>query len=119
MESKYNEDYNKEVLLGKYLDTLYTDLFPGLTIERINDFAEQHNGVDLIISKGDDRYIIDEKAQLDYIDKTLPTFAFEITYLKGGQEILGWLFDKRKKTHKYFVITGIYLNVAGDISQGF
>jgi hypothetical protein len=119
MESKFGYDHNKEVLLGKYLDTLYPTLFPGYAIERITGKEQQHRGIDLVISKDGKRYLIDEKAQLDYTGTELPTFAFEVSYMKEGRERQGWLLDKEKLTEKYFLITGIYLNDAGDINNGF
>jgi len=119
MKSNFEQDYNKEVLLGRYLDTLYPKLLPDFTIERIKDINKQHQGIDIIIRKDEDEFLIDEKAQLDYLNKSLPTFAFEISYVKNNSEVLGWLYDERKLTHKYFVITGIFLNDVHDITKGF
>ena len=93
--------------------------FKGYNIERIKDLDLQHQGIDLIITKNQFEYYIDEKAQLDYINTALPTFAFEISYLKNGVQKKGWLFDNDKKTQKYFLITGIFLNNLEDINKGF
>lgn len=119
MHSKFNEDLSKEVALGQYLDTIYPIVFEGCVIQRITDNALQHQGVDLIISKEGRDFYIDEKAQLDYLDKNLPTFAFEISYLKNGKEHLGWLFDESKLSQRYFLVTGIFLNNPQNFNEGF
>lgn len=119
MISRFHDDLKKEALLGKYLDTLYPQLFPGFKIRRITDSDQQHQGIDIIISRNGQDFYIDEKAQLDYINKSVRTFAFEVTYInKDGEQKLGWLFDKHKITNRYFLITDIYLHDSLDISKG-
>ncbi|MDV6169509.1 hypothetical protein R1T16_13820 [Flavobacterium sp. DG1-102-2] len=118
MISKFNEDLSKEEFLGRYLDSKYPELFPTCKMQRVTEKTLQHKGVDIIITTRGKSYNVDEKAQLDYLNKSLPTFAFEISYLKEGQEKLGWLLDESKITDKYFLITGIYLNTANDYRQG-
>ena len=113
MTSTFKSDLSKEKKLANFLDaTYYKDkiTFPkNFSIERIYDNNLQHKGVDIIIkdSKNNLEFYIDEKAQLDFINKKLPTFAFELSYLKN--EILknGWLFDKSKITNQYFLMTCI------------
>jgi len=119
MNSRFNEDLSNEEALGRFLDTIYPTLFDGFKIQRIVDVNLQHRGVDLVISKDGVDYYIDEKAQLDYLNFKLPTFAFEISYIKDNIEHLGWLFDKSKETNSYFLINGIYLNDPKDINKGF
>ena len=53
-------------------------------------------------------FTLDEKAQLDYINEDLPTFAFELQYKKNKVLKQGWLFDVNKKTEFYSLITSIY-----------
>ena len=119
MESNFNIDLSNESLLANYLDAIYPTLFNGFEINREKDLENQHKGIDIIISKNDVNYFIDEKAQLDYVGKDLPTFAFEISYLKDSVQKLGWLYDTSKLTHKYFLITAIFLNEPSDFSKGF
>lgn len=119
MISKFNEDLSKEEALGRFLDKIYPTLFKGYDIQRISNIDLQHKGIDLILSKEGNEYYIDEKAQLDYLNNELPTFAFEISYLKNGNENSGWLFDKTKDTQRYFLVTGIYLNNPENINEGF
>ena len=118
MKSEFRNDLAKEILLGEFLDKIYSESLSNFRIERITDLDLQNKGIDLIIHSKTTSFFIDEKAQLDYLDCDLPTFAFEITYLKNTTEHLGWLLDNNKTTQKYFLITGIYLNHPGYIESG-
>lgn len=107
--SNFKNDLNKEQLLGKYLDEIYKD--KGINFTRVYDISKQHSGIDLEYThKNDNIFYLDEKAQLDYINKDLPTFAFELSYLKSKKIKEGWLFDKTKLTTHYLLITSIYSN---------
>lgn len=119
MNSNFDSDLSKEGLLGKYLDDIYPKILEGFTIQRISDADLQHQGVDLIISKDNCHFNIDEKAQLDYLEHDLPTFAFEITYIKDGQQKQGWLYDSDKTTDRYFAVTGITCNTPNEPKSGF
>jgi hypothetical protein len=103
--SHYKRDLNKEQKLGIYLDTVYKKI--DLKVTRVNDLNLQHKGVDLIYTHNANDIYIDEKAQLDYVNKNLPTFTFELSYLKDKTLKEGWLFDDNKQTHFYFLVTGI------------
>ncbi len=67
-------------------------------------------GIDLVFTHKVSRetFFVDEKAQLDYINEELPTFAFELIYHKQGANKKGWLFDQTKKTNFYALVTAIY-----------
>ena len=67
-------------------------------------------GIDLVLrhKKSEKEYWVDEKAQLDYINESLPTFAFELLYVKNVVPKKGWLFDASKKTHFYALVTSIF-----------
>ena len=114
--SHFERDLNKEKLLGKFLDGIYESL--NLEFERIEDISLQQQGIDLIYLQNE-TILIDEKAQLDYLNKSLPTFTFELSYLKNDAQKIGWLLDNNKKTTHYFLITGIYTNEKSDLSKGF
>ena len=105
MSSNFNSDLNKEHLLGKFLDPIYLKL--NFNFIREYQLKNQLNGIDLTITNKENSYIIDEKAQLYYLNKDLPTFTFELSYLKHGKFKTGWLFDQYKVTDYYFLITGI------------
>ncbi len=114
--STFDQDLNKEGLLGQFLDGIYKQL--DYDFKRIYDLDLQNKGVDLIILHRGTEYLIDEKAQLDYLNHCLPTFTFELSYLKNGKWRKGWLFDKNKVTDHYFLITNISLNTQ-NIEDGF
>lgn len=96
--------------MSQYLDVQYPNLLPAYLVERILDRKQQHLGIDLILThrKTGRRYYVDEKAQLDYLNATLPTFAFELFYEKSGKQQTGWFLDPGKKTDFYALVTGIY-----------
>ena len=115
--SFFQRDLRKEKLLSKYLDSTYEKL--NLHFERIHCLKQQKQGIDLIYRHNNNEYYIDEKAQLNYINKTLPTFTFELSYLKNGTERIGWVLDKNKITTHYFLIIGIYAIDKKDLKKGF
>jgi hypothetical protein len=114
--SFFKRDLNKEKILTKYLDDVYGTI--PLPIQRIDDLDLQYKGVDLIYKNGKHKIYIDEKAQLDYLNADLPTFTFELSYLKEEVIKIGWFLDASKITDYYFLITGIYVNDENNISKG-
>lgn len=108
--SNFRQDLSNEALLAKYLNDIYLELFKGSNyrFNRINQLDKQHKGIDLILSNGRISFNIDEKAQLDYLYTSLPTFAFELSYLKNTVWHQGWFIDDAKTTDIYFLITDIY-----------
>lgn len=113
MKSTFSKDLNSEQKLAKFLDDNYyndknkfSDLY---LINRVDDLDMQHKGVDLEITNTETgiKFYIDEKAQSHYVNKSLPTFAFELSYLKNNSLREGWLFDNNKITQQYFIITCI------------
>jgi len=111
----FQKDLDNEAKFGNYLDKLYPQI-KGLdkkfTFFRKNDLKSQYAGIDLILKdkeSGEERYI-DEKAQLYYLNKSLKTFTFEISYLKDGIWKKGWFYDEKKLTQTYFLFTCIETN---------
>ncbi len=109
-KSAFLDDIEKEKRLHSFLDSLYNRYLKHYSFKRIDTISEQYRGVDAIFThhKTNDVYYIDEKAQLDYVNDDLPTFAFEISFQKDGKRKNGWLFDSKKKTQFYSLITAIY-----------
>ena len=104
--SSFQSDLKQEQILAKHLDALYKS--KGWNFKRISNIEKQKQGIDLEIFYGDKVYRIDEKAQLHYLNSSLPTFTFELSYLdKHNNPKLGWLLDENKKTDYYFLITSI------------
>ncbi|RXI28010.1 hypothetical protein [Aliarcobacter trophiarum] len=111
--SNFINDLENESRLANFLDNNYynnKEVFSDRFIfNRCSDMNKQHQGIDIEIKDTKHNKIIniDEKAQLAYINKNLPTFAFELSYIKDNQYKKGWLFDDKKQTDKYFLLTSI------------
>lgn len=110
LKSSFKSDLQKEKKLTLLLDSYYQSKLKQYSFVRVSDLKQQYEGVDLLFKhkEKDASFYIDEKAQLDYINEDLPTFAFELSYQKNGKEKKGWLFDEKKKTDFYSLITAIY-----------
>lgn len=118
--SNFRNDLRKEQYLTGYLDSLYSIILRqrGYTFERKHDMDSQHRGIDVEFSHNGKKIKVDEKAQLDYVGSDLPTFAFELSYLKNGQFRQGWLFDPSKETERYMLVTNISAESDDDITTG-
>ncbi|MFX0556073.1 hypothetical protein ACOCEA_04710 [Maribacter sp. CXY002] len=110
LKSSFNSDLKKEQRLTLLLDTYYHKNLNHYYFKRVSEIKLQLAGIDVIFvhKTTGESFNIDEKAQLDYINEDLPTFAFEINYHKKGRLKKGWLFDLDKQTQFYALITGIY-----------
>ena len=110
LKSNFKADLSKELRLSSLLDTYYQKHLKKYDFERVSELKKQLQGIDLILKdkQSGDFFFVDEKAQLDYINESLPTFAFELFYSKNGVQKQGWLFDVSKKTHFYAWVTSIY-----------
>lgn len=119
MKSAFKSDLEKEQQLSVLLDNYYQKHLKTYDFQRVSNLEEQLAGIDLAFthkSRGE-RFYIDEKAQLDYINEELPTFAFELSYYKNSELRKGWLFDTNKKTHFYSLITAIYSDEPGKFTS--
>ena len=92
------------------MDFYYKKHLKQCRFERIGDLEQQLLGIDVVLTdkKTGAAYFVDEKAQLDYVNENLPTFAFELFYEKDHAQKQGWLFDDSKKTHFYALVTSIF-----------
>lgn len=98
-----NEDTMAEFMRRNYYAKLSNDDGTPIKYKRITDKQEQLAGVDVIYVQNGKTYRIDEKAQMDYIynEEPLPTFALEITGVKGAE---GWFVKSGLKTQYYMFI---------------
>jgi hypothetical protein len=75
---------------------------------RVSDKNEQMLGKDIIVSSsrlGLSNAIIDEKDTAHYVNKNIPTFAFELSFLLYDRtEVEGWLTDRAKETEYYLLL---------------
>ena len=106
--SRRAADMSAESELAEFLDeNLYSQLLcegKFLSIERMAEKEQQLQGIDVIAKTHASVAHIDEKAQLYYVNKDIPTFAFELQFLKGGRVIDGWFLNDRLKTDYYLLI---------------
>ena len=99
IKSGFNNDFSKEKEVGKFLDNfLYKRKFIKNKVERIEDFKMQQKGIDIIL----DGTYIDEKSQIHYAEKSLPTFAFELWNTISKR--IGWAINDDLKTEKYMLV---------------
>ncbi len=110
LKSHFKTDLSKEKQLTPLLDHYYKNRLKHYGFERVTDLKRQKAGVDLILTdhRNNTKYYVDEKAQLDYVNECLPTFAFELFYRKNGKIQEGWFLDDSKKTHFYALVTSIF-----------
>ena len=110
MKSNFKKDLSRERKFSHFLDGQYQKYLKLYAFRRTSAIKEQLLGIDLDFTHKQTGavYHVDEKAQLDYLNLNLPTFAFELCYEKDGKQKTGWLLDSNKKTHFYSLITGIY-----------
>ena len=118
--SKFKEDIQSENWFSSMLDKdFYPEFIDRLnikfpenkyTFERISDLDNQYKGIDLIIKnrRTGEEYLIDEKSQLNYFNKRLPTFIFELEYSKYNIPKIGWFLDSNKKSTHYFFFRHIF-----------
>ena len=112
-QGTFHEDLRKEKRLASFLDEQYHKHLKNYRFAREKTLSKQHRGIDVVFTHRitHKSFLIDEKAQLDYLNEDLPTFAFELSYLKNRERKKGWLFDTYKKTQFYALITAIYTDV--------
>lgn len=122
MESKFLDDFNSEQLLAKWLDEYFykkinlneyeikTKFISERPIERgrAREREAQKQGIDIVYKiKTNEVLLVDEKAQLNYLNNPLPTFAFEVSYKRqnGKNELAeGWFVDDDLETTHYLLI---------------
>jgi hypothetical protein len=95
-------EVDKEVV--SFLDK---EVYPkiGAEIKRYSDIETQMKGVDINFSYGHlSNVAVDEKTLTHYINKDLPTFAFELSFINKGNVIEGWFTDIGKVTEYYMII---------------
>ena len=71
--------------------------------ERVYDKERQRRGFDVIMHEGAWSMSIDENAQLSKMNNPLNTFCLELSYLKNGEAMPGWLLDNSKQTTAYML----------------
>lgn len=121
-KSTYESDKRKEELFAEWLDKYFYARIQNYyeNIYRITNKNTQKRGIDVVIKSFDGSELkVDEKATLDYINKNIPTFAFEVKNRTSGRE--GWLYNKSLETDYYLLAWPNsecdYINEADDFSS--
>ena len=98
-------DSTVEKEIGKFLDIYF---YPKISkdFKRFENKENQLAGIDIQFTLSETgTIIVDEKAATHYINKDIPTFAFELSFkLSSGQAVQGWLLDESKKTEYYLLL---------------
>lgn len=116
MEQKSNfpSDIKLSNVFGYFLDQYFYKPMESLIVEedpraanvffeRVYDKERQRRGFDVIMHEGAWTMPIDEKAQFSRMDAPLDTFCLELSYLKHGEPMPGWLLDDTKQTAAYML----------------
>jgi len=103
-DSLWVRDVSVEKEVAKFLDKYFYHTAVNEFI-RYQDKRRQLQGKDVRFSWDKlENIIVDEKVQSQYINKNLPTFAFEISSWFSGKRSEGWLFNPEKLTEYYLCI---------------
>lgn len=97
-------DNISEKAVAEFLDKKFYPFYV-TNFKRHDDFTSQMCGIDVEFDfKGNSKMLVDEKTLAQYVNKNLPTAAFEIEFIATTGNVLeGWLFDESKKTEFYLI----------------
>ena len=111
IESTFVEDSdNEKRIMSEYMRLYFYDKLFNSDRTKVNDYyrtdekKEQEEGIDVTFTIDGKKFIIDEKAQMDYIyePNPLPTFALELLNSNSGR--IGWFINHDLKTEFYMFI---------------
>lgn len=108
--SRFEGDRRNEELMNQFMRVYYYSKLlnsdgSSVKSEFISDEMMQKRGVDVIFSRDKKKYVIDEKAQIDYIyrkEGPLGTFALELLNSSSGK--IGWFINDELETEYYMFI---------------
>jgi hypothetical protein len=112
MHYQLRHDISQEQLLRPFLDLCYAA--HGIRVDRYSDPVLQAKGIDAVLSRDRRSFLVDEKAQLHYIGRNLPTCAFEVELLKNGEPHIGWFYIPLLSTEVYALICDIKVKTQAD-----
>ena len=98
------QDSQAEDAVSQFLDQFFYQKYVRNQI-RYSDLETQLKGVDVTFDFEDQtRLLVDEKAAAHFVNKNIPTFAFELDFVGiDGKLKEGWLFDEKKETQYYLL----------------
>lgn len=99
-----NMDNAAEMQVSAYLDKNFYPLYTQNFV-RYTDRKTQMSGIDVSFDLGSLKDIlVDEKALSHYVNRDLPTFAFELSFRSSRGDIIpGWFYDEQKRTEYYLI----------------
>lgn len=105
--SSFEIDRRNEAKVNQFMRLYYYSKLlnndgTSVKIDYCQDIKRQKQGADLIISKNGETLIVDEKAQIDYIYESRPTFVLELMNTSSGKE--GWFVNEKLDTTHYMFI---------------
>lgn len=98
------QDSKSELAVAQFLDCYFYPVYVQ-NAKRHVDAETQLKGIDVTFNyKGKKQLLVDEKAAVHFVNKNIPTFAFEIDFIAtDNKRKQGWLFDKDKLTQYYLL----------------
>ena len=108
--SNFAEDERREAIVNQFMrlyhySKMYNSDGTNVKTQYVKEGERQKRGVDVIYSLNEKDYIIDEKAQTDYIyreDGPLASFALELLNSRSGNE--GWFVKDGLETEYYMFL---------------
>lgn len=122
LKSTFRKNLEIEEEISQWLHQHFysTDIFERAV--KINESDLQHKGVDVYLQshtifKDRREHAVDEKAAMTYVkrdhkESPLPTFAFELNYLKDDQLKEGWVYGDKYTNTEYYHIMWIWADVS-------
>jgi hypothetical protein len=96
-------DEHCERIMNSFLMKHFYEKYFNGNVERVTNKAQQVKGVDAIITDGEKKYLVDEKAAIRYVG--LKTFALELSFFnRKGNLMTGWLLDDEKVNDHYLFV---------------
>ncbi|MDA9120826.1 hypothetical protein N9J52_02195 [Flavobacteriales bacterium] len=98
------QDSHAENAVAQFLDQFFYQKYVRNQI-RYSDLETQLKGVDVTFDFEEQiQLLVDEKAAAHFVNKNIPTFAFELDFIGiDGKLKEGWLFDEKKETQFYLL----------------
>lgn len=99
--SNRKSDSRAEQYLSKLTKSAYEGR--GYSVERCTDYENQIRGIDWVLRKDGEEWLVDEKAAITRLDGNLQTFAFEL-YCEKNYNSYGWLINPSSLTTHYSLV---------------
>lgn len=108
--SRYEKDRRNEAIMNEFMRLHYYSKLinidgTNVQSEFISDETRQRQGIDVIYTRNYKEYVIDEKAQMDYMYREggpLDTFVLELLNSSSGR--VGWFINDELETKYYMFI---------------